>query len=82
MTVIEKEVKTILENYGVTTKQLQHNASFINDLGLDSLDFTELVLIVEQIFDICISIENDNLDTIGDLVNTIEDKLKKNSLKC
>ncbi len=80
-TEIEKEVKIILNNYGLDTKQLEPNASFINDLRLDSLDFAELILTVEQIFDISISFNHDNIHTIGDLVNTIDSMLKTNLLK-
>lgn len=78
---IEKKIKGVLEHYGLDEKQLSTNASFIYDLGLDSLDFAELILTVEQIFDISISFKKDNIDTIGDLVNTIESMLNTNFIK-
>ena len=73
---IEKEIKGVLENYGLEAKELNDNASFTNDLGLDSLDLAELILTVEQIFDISMSFDNDNIKTIADLVNSIESILK------
>lgn len=69
---IEEKVKSILEAYGLNSGQLESNASFINDLGLDSLEIAELILTAEHSFDISISFEYDGIDTISDLVNTIE----------
>ena len=75
---IEERVKEILEAYGLHSRQLESNASFINDLGLDSLEMAELILTAEHSFDISISYDNDYIDTINDLVNTIEGLLKMN----
>ena len=74
-TEVSKTVKEVLANYGLDEKQLTADASFSHDLGLDSLDFAELILKVEQIFDTSISFEDDNINTLGDLVNII-------TLKC
>ena len=70
-TEVTKKVKIVLADYGLNEKQLRPEASFTNDLGLDSLDFAELILKTEQTFDISISFEYDDINTVGDLVNTI-----------
>lgn len=75
---IENKIKGVLESYGLEAKQLNSNAILVNDLGLDSLDLAELILITEKTFDISISFDNDNINTVGDLVNTIENNLNTN----
>ena len=77
---ISKNIKEVLENYGIPPKELKPTTSFINDLGLDSLDFAELILTVEQIFDVSISFDHDNIHTIDDLVNTIEQLISKKKI--
>ena len=72
---ITNKLEEVLEEYGLERKQLSANASFTNDLGLDSLDFAELILKTEQIFDTSISFEHDNIDTINDLINIVENQV-------
>lgn len=50
---IEKRVKTILvDNLGVSEKEVTGNASLMDDLGADSLDVVEIVMAVEEEFEI------------------------------
>jgi len=72
---ITNKLEEILEEYGLERKQLTADASFVNDLGLDSLDFAELILKTEQIFDTSISFEHNNIYTIKDLINIIENQV-------
>ncbi len=78
-TEITETVNTFLRNYNLNENQLQPNASFTDDLGLDSLDFVELVLNLEEKFDLYIFTDqlNSPPHTINDLVNTIEGLLHK-----
>ena len=74
---IKQEVLNILFNMGVAEKALTGNASFIKDLGLDSLDFAELLLELEQAFSLDIPIlEAENLQTIKEVVLYINGKIK------
>ena len=71
---ITETVNTFLRNYDLNENQLQLNASFTDDLGLDSLDFVELVWTLEEAFDLYIFSDqlSNSLHTINDLINTIE----------
>ena len=52
MTVEEKVKEIIVDQLGVDDKQVTTSASFIDDLGADSLDTVELVMALEEEFDI------------------------------
>ncbi|CUX96306.1 Acyl carrier protein [Candidatus Gullanella endobia] len=53
MNTIEESVKTIIaEQLGVKKEKVVNNASFVEDLGADSLDTVELVMALEEKFDI------------------------------
>jgi len=78
-TEISKKINAILDNYGVEAEQITMDASFYNDLGLDSLDFAELTMSAEQVFEIVFSDDDVDVHTIGDLVNNIESLLNANS---
>ena len=74
MSQIEDKVKEIIvKNLGVKESEVTHVASFVNDLGADSLDCIELVIDFENEFGITID-ENDayeNIITVGDAINYI-----------
>lgn len=78
------KVKAVLENYGLDDKQLTPNASFTQDLGFDSLDYSELILTMEEEFDLSIYLDEVKLpiNTIHDLVTTLNEVLNDNTLKC
>jgi acyl carrier protein len=71
MSSIEKRVKEIVaEQLGVDESQVTNEASFMDDLGADSLDTVELVMALEEEFDIEISDENaEKIQTVQDAVD-------------
>ncbi len=79
MTTAEIEAKVkqaIVDKLGVEESKVTTDASFINDLGADSLDTVELVMKFEEEFDIKIPDEDaEGIQTVGDAVSYIENKL-------
>ncbi|MCX8059272.1 MAG: acyl carrier protein [Spirochaetes bacterium] len=66
----------ISEKLGIEKEQITENASFINDLGVDSLEQVELIMELEKKFDITIPDEDqDKLGTVGDLLKYLNSKL-------
>jgi len=76
---IEEKVKDIIvEQLGVTPEQVTPTASFIEDLGADSLDTVELVMAFEEEFNVEVPDEDaEKLQTVGDVVKYIEDATSK-----
>ena len=74
---IEGQVKEIIvEQLGVDETQVAAEASFIDDLGADSLDTVELVMAFEEKFDIEIPDEDaEKMRTVGDAVEYLNSKL-------
>ncbi len=72
---IEKRVKEIVaEQLGVDESQVTNEASFMDDLGADSLDTVELVMALEEEFDIEISDENaEKIQTVQDAIEYISE---------
>lgn len=72
---IEKKVKKIIcEQLDVSEDEVVLNASFVDDLGADSLDQVELIMAMEEEFDI--SIPDEDAEKIGTVQNAI-DYIKK-----
>ena len=73
---IEETVKTIVsEQLGVDLEKVVMEASFIDDLGADSLDTVELVMALEEAFDQEIPDEDaENIRTVQDAVNYINER--------
>ena len=71
MSNVEEKVKDIIvEELGVEREKLTNDASFMEDLGADSLDTVELVMAFEKEFDIDIPDEEaEKLRTVGDAMN-------------
>ena len=75
MGVQEKVRSIIAEQLGVKPEEVTPQASFIDDLGADSLDTVELVMALEEEFGIEIPDEEaEKLATVGDAVKYIEEK--------
>ena len=72
---IEEKVKDIIvEQLGVNPEQVTTTASFIEDLGADSLDTVELVMALEEEFGHEIPDEQaEKLQSVGDVIKYIED---------
>ena len=52
MSVEEKVKKIIMDQLGVSAEEVKPEASFVEDLGADSLDLTELIMAMEEEFDV------------------------------
>lgn len=75
MASIEERVRQIIaEQLDVSDEEVTPEASFIDALGADSLDIVELVMAMEETFDIEIPDEDaENIRTVQDAVNYIEE---------
>ena len=75
--VLEKVKGIIVEQLGVAENAVTMEASFIDDLGADSLDIVELVMALEEEFDIEIpDSDAEKVVTVGDVVDYIKRKCK------
>ena len=73
MSVLEKVKKIVVENLGVDPEKVTEDASFIEDLGADSLDTVELVMALEEEFGVEIPDEEaEKITTVKDAVKYIE----------
>ena len=72
----EARVKEIIINeLGVEPEKVTNDASFVEDLGADSLDTVELVMAFEEEFGIEIPDEDaENLQTVGDAIRYLQEK--------
>ena len=74
--VFERVKKVIIEQLGVTESAVTSEASFLDDLSADSLDIVELVMALEEEFDIEIPDEDaEKVNTVGDVVEYIKDNV-------
>ena len=71
---VETKVKEIIcEQLGVSETEVTPDASFLEDLGADSLDIVELVMALEEEYDLEINDEEaEKIRTVQDVVNYIE----------
>lgn len=76
-TVLERVSKVIVDRLGVDESEVKLEASFRNDLGADSLDVVELVMELEDEFDMEISDEDaEKISSVGDAIAYIESKIE------
>lgn len=74
--VFEKVKGIIVEQLGVAEASVTMDASFIDDLGADSLDIVELVMALEEEFDIEIpDADAEKVATVGDVVEYIKENV-------
>jgi acyl carrier protein len=73
---VESKVKEIIVNkLGVEESQITPSASFINDLGADSLDTVELIMEFEKSFNVTIDdADAEKIQTVGDAVTYLQSK--------
>lgn len=77
MNVQETITKILVDKLGIAETEVTPDANFVKDLGIDSLDYAELVMEFEQTFDIRIPDEDaEKLQTINQAVSYIGSKMK------
>lgn len=70
--VEERVIEIVAEQMGVAKDQITRDTSFVNDLGADSLDTVELVMELEEEFDITIPDDKaEGIQTVGQAVDYI-----------
>ena len=76
---IAEEVKNIIiEQLGVDAELVKPEAQFVNDLGADSLDTVELIMALEEKFEVEIPDEKaEKIKTVGEAIEYIEANAKK-----
>ena len=71
--IAERVKKIVVEHLGVDEDKVTENASFIDDLGADSLDTVELVMAFEEEFNVEIPDDAaEKIQTVGDAINFIK----------
>ena len=75
MALDERVSEIIVEQLGVSAEEIIPEASFIADLGADSLDIVELVMAMEEAFDLEIPDEDaERIQTIGDAMAYVKER--------
>ena len=78
MAVEQKVKQIIVEHLGVDESQVDNSASFVEDLGADSLDIVELVMAFEEAFEIEIPDEDaEKITTVKEAIDYIEARTSK-----
>lgn len=73
---LEKVIHILVEKIGIAPTEATTDANFIKDLGIDSLDYAEIVMEFEQTFDIRIpDSDAERLQTVGQAVEYIDEKI-------
>lgn len=73
--IAERIKSIIVEQLGVSIEEVQPQASFIEDLGADSLDIVELIMALEEEYDIEIPDEDaEKIQTVQDVTSYIENR--------
>lgn len=76
--ISEKITEIIVEQLGVKPEEVTPEASFVDDLGADSLDTVELVMALEEEFGVEIPDEDaEKIQSVGDALRYVEEKTKK-----
>ncbi|MDD3839646.1 MAG: acyl carrier protein [Clostridia bacterium] len=72
--IFEKVRNTIAEQLGIDEEEVSLESSFIDDLGADSLDIVELIMALEEEFEMEIPDEEaEKITTVGDVVEYIKE---------
>jgi acyl carrier protein len=76
--IFEDVKKVVVEQLGVSESEVVKEASFVDDLGADSLDTVELVMALEEAFGMEIPDEEaEKIKTVGDTINYIMQHAKQ-----
>lgn len=76
--VKDRVIEIVCEQMGQSKDKVTEETSFINDLGADSLDTVELVMELEDEFDLSIPDESaEKIKTVGDAIKYIEEAVNK-----
>jgi len=76
MALEDRISELIVDQLGVTKEEIVPEASFIDDLGADSLDIVELVMAMEETFDIEIPDDDaEKIQTIGDALSYVKERV-------
>jgi acyl carrier protein len=76
--VRDRVIEIVCEQMGQSKEKVSETTSFINDLGADSLDTVELVMELEDEFDLSIPDEEaEKIKTVGDAIKYIEEHSAK-----
>ena len=71
--IFDKVKAVVMEQLGVTAEKVELESSFVGDLGADSLDIVELVMALEEEFNVSIPDEDaEKIKTVGEAVSYIE----------
>ena len=80
MATLEKIKKLLAEQLNIDVAKISTESKVIEDLGADSLDVVEMLMTLEDEFNVTVSDEESvNLKTVGDIVNLINSKTEKES---
>jgi len=76
--VPKKVAQILVDKLGIAESELTPDSNFVKDLGIDSLDYAEIVMEFEQAFDIRIPDDDaEKMQTFGEAVKYIQEKLTK-----
>ncbi|WP_345086367.1 acyl carrier protein [Bremerella cremea] len=74
VSVEERVIEIVASQLGVDKEKVSRESSFVNDLGADSLDMVELVMELEEEFDIDIPEDSaDKIETVGQAIDYLEE---------
>jgi acyl carrier protein len=77
MNLEERVAELVVEQLGVSREEVVAEAAFIDDLGADSLDIVELVMALEEAFDVEIPDEDaEKIQTIEDAVSYLKERVE------
>jgi acyl carrier protein len=71
----QKVIKIMCDQFNVPKESVSREKSIVNDLGADSLDSAELVMEIEDTFDVSIADKDvEKIKTVGDVIKYVEKK--------
>jgi acyl carrier protein len=76
--ILEKVKKVVADQLSMDVEEVKLESTFSDDLGVDSLEIFEIVMSLEEEFEIEIPNEDiENIKTIGDIVNYVKSKVEE-----